>query len=85
LRGFRVIVVAKGGPGRRAVSHLRNRSAEVIDLIPIRKIDYCLKIRRPFGHPHDESDDLAVPKIVYRIVYFSRKYRQFQWLPGYLL
>ncbi len=60
---------------RRFSLHRGDYPAKVVDLLPIRKLDDCLWIGRPFGHPHDESDDLAIPECVYRIVKFPGKDR----------
>lgn len=58
--------------------------AEIINLFPVGKIDHCIALCRPAGHPHDEADHAAVEEAVAGIVDFACKNRQVFGVPGYL-
>ena len=90
-------VAQVGGPGKRGESGveractgsqcrstvlcLADGPAERLDLRPVGVVLDSRRIRGSFRHPHYQTDDLAIPIAISRVVQLSGKYRQLLRLP----
>ncbi len=56
--------------------------AEGLYLVPVGKIDIGVKVRRPFGHPHDKANHGSIPEAVLGVVNSTPKNTDDGRLPG---